>query len=96
MSKTFGDTVNYNLSGINSMIGKVSQLRTEIEKIKNGYDEYIVSNLAPNWRTSGGEAMIKKLQDFSNNDLQNFIKYLENKIEDLQDSNGYVNHIDIS
>ena len=48
MSKTFGDTVNYNLSGINSMIGKVSQLRTEIEKIKNGYDEYIVSNLAPN------------------------------------------------
>lgn len=93
MATARGDELNFSVSGLGSMIRKVEKLKKEIEIIKGKYDDYIVEELAPNWRTTGGEVMINKLKNFSNNDLQGFIKYLENKIEDLDESHGYTGKI---
>lgn len=89
MAKAYGDEIDFSVSGLGSMIDKVKELKAEIEIIKGKYDDYIVEELAPNWRTTGGEVMINKLKNFSSNDLQGFIKYLGNKVEDLEESHGY-------
>lgn len=88
--------LTYNEAQLKSMIGIVEEIRDKIISSKNAYDEYVVSNLEPNWKTTSGIQVVNELKSFSNNNIQSFIDYLNQRISELYITLEQVQRIDVA
>lgn len=82
----YGDNLTFSESGLQTVIGILSELKGEIGVFKDQYLEYVETNLKPNWTTTGGVQSVELLRNFAEEDIQNFINYLQNRIDNLNAS----------
>lgn len=90
----YGDMLTFNHGQIRQAITLMGEIKGEIEKLKQNYIEYVNTTLRNAWNTQNGQVTADKLVEFANNDIQSFIMYLQNRIEDLEQSAGNAQKID--
>lgn len=82
----YGDNLTFSESGLQTVIGILGELKGEINSFKDQYLNYVETNLKPNWTTTNGVQSVEILRNFAEEDIQNFINYLQNRIDNLNAS----------
>ncbi len=77
------DTLKFNHGQLKTMIEYITEIRDEIVKQKETYDEYVNGTLALDWTTTGGTNAVERLRKFSEEEIQSFINDLNQRIEHL-------------
>lgn len=86
--------LDFDLGGISNSIKMIEGERDGIMEAHTKLQNCIDNTLRPNWTTTSGEQMVKKVQDFSTETIQNnLIPYVNNKIQGLR--NAYQKMVEI-
>lgn len=91
---TYSDNVKFNSEQLMTQVRVLENVRDMMVSSKNKYVEYLETNLRPNWTTDGGEAAADRLRNFAETDIQDFITFLNQKIEGLTTSQATTVQID--
>ena len=79
----YSDNLTFSESGLQAVISVLSKLKGEISAFKDQYLNYVETNLKPNWTTTNGVQSIEILRNFANEDIQDFINYIQNRIDNF-------------
>ena len=79
-----GDKLNFEIVGVKTNIIGMHALNEINKKNKEKFIDYIKSTLAPEWVTTNGAAAVAELERFVNTRFQEYITYLDEKIDDLE------------
>ena len=94
MATMHSDNLEFNSEQLSKQIEILEDVRTTIANSKEKYEEYINQELKPNWTTEAGIQTAEELISFSQTEIQGFIGYLDNRIQNLR--NAYENTIRIN
>lgn len=78
------DNLQFNILELGNQINTLKEVRDTIYNLKERYLEYIANNFAPNWTTENGVKTVKDLNQFANVNINDFIKYFDGRISDLE------------
>lgn len=96
MGYSKSDLLQFNESQLTAMIGIMEEIHEQMLASKNSYDDYVINQLSPVWTTDNGRKSISDLQKFSEQDIQNFLNYINSRIEDLNSALENVKNINIA
>lgn len=75
-------------------IERLKDIMVDNNRIKDNFISYIDTKMAPYWTTEEGLETIEELRDFVNNDYQEYINYLNDRINALESIIPNLNAID--
>ena len=84
----------FSQEGVKKIAGELRELNSNNSKNKEKFLEYIESGIAPYWTTTEGKIALEELRNFANNDYQNYINYLNTRIDALEDILPNLQNID--
>lgn len=90
----YADALEFNQQGIQKVVDSLNEISANMTKIKQDFIQYNETNLKPYWVTAGAEIAQNRLNQFINVDMEEFIKYINEKINNLQATISYANQID--
>ncbi len=96
MAGTYSDNLEFNSEQLQAQIGIMENVRDMMVSAKEKYMDYISQQLSPNWTTENGQKTVNELLNYAETDIQSFINYLNNRIEDLTVSQQKTVQIDQS
>lgn len=82
----YTDLLQFNAPQLDAQIKILEGIRDTIKLANTRYIGYIDEKLVPNWTTDNGIVSVGKLKDFSERNIQDFITYLDLRINDLNDA----------
>lgn len=91
---TYSDNVKFNSEQLMAQVRVLENVRDMMISSKDKYVEYLETNLRPNWTTEGGRAAADRLRNFAETDIQDFITFLNQKLEGLTTSQATTVQID--
>lgn len=77
------DRLDFSIDGVKKAIEEMRESNSQNEKNKEAFLDYINSKLEPEWNTVQGKEAIEELRNFANVKFQDYITYLNGKINDL-------------
>lgn len=80
----YSDNLTFSEEGLANTIAVLDELKGEITVFKDRYLEYVSTNLKPNWTTTNGVKSVEDLNTFAETDIQNFINYLQRRIDNFR------------
>ncbi len=83
---TYSDNLEFNSEQLLAQIEILESVRDLIVNSKQKYEEYINSQLRPNWTTDAGTKTVNELINFSETDITSFITYLNGRIQNLKEA----------
>lgn len=90
----YSDNLDFSPEGLQAQIGVLEEVLSVIKKLENDFVAYNESNLKPYWTTAGSIIAQSKLEGFIHTDIDGFIQYLTNRIEDLRSAHSNLLKID--
>lgn len=96
MSVSHSDLLQFNEGQLAEMIGIMEEIHAKMTTSKNAYDDYVANQLSPAWTTDNGRKSVSDLQSFSEQDIQNFINYINSRVSDLNSALEHVRNINIA
>ena len=78
------DNLQFNILELGKQINTLREVRDTIYNLKERYLEYVSNELAPNWTTENGVKTAEDLKRFANVNINDFIKYFDGRISDLE------------
>ena len=88
------DSLYFDQASLQKVISFLTEAKDGMTKVKEEFIQYNETNLKKYWSSAGSIVAQSRLESFINNDIENFIQYINQRINDLQDSVPYVNRID--
>lgn len=82
---TNSDTLAYDIEGLKSSVESLKETNQQMVSSQQEFLNYINGPLTTNWNTPNGKIAIEKMRAFAENDYQNYINYLSNKISDFEE-----------
>ncbi len=79
----YTDSLKFSETELGAQIKVLEEIRQTIKVSNDRYNEFIGENLVPNWTTENGVQSVKRLQRFSQENIQEIINYLDGRINDL-------------
>lgn len=80
------DRLDFSIDGVRKTIEELILNNQKNEKNKAAFVEYIDSSLAPEWNTKEGKIAVEELKKFANTEYQDYIQYLEGRINVLENT----------
>lgn len=77
------DRLDFSIDGVKRSIEEMRESNSQNEKNKEAFLDYIRTKLAPEWNTVQGKEAVAELETFANTKFQEYIDYLNGKINDL-------------
>ena len=77
------DRLDFSIDGVKKAIEEMRESNSQNEKNKEAFLDYINSKLEPEWNTVQGKEAVEELRNFANVKFQDYITYLNGKINDL-------------
>ena len=90
------DLLEFNEVQLGAMIEIIEDVRDKMVVSKSSYDDYITNSLAPGWTTENGLKTVSDLRIFSNENIQQFITYIDNRIMELKSVLEEVKRINVA
>ena len=90
----YSDNLDFSPEGLQAQIGVLEEVLSVIKNLKNDFVAYTEFNLHSHWISSGSSRARSKLRDFIYTDIDGFIQYLTNRIEDLRSVHSNLLKID--
>ncbi len=90
------DNLEFNEPQLEAQIEILEGIREMLTKLKNQYVDYVESQLRPNWTTDSGVKSVESLEKFANINIQEFINYFDQKINDLRAALQNVKNINMA
>ncbi len=78
------DRLDFSIDGVKRAIEEMRESNSQNKKNKEAFIDYIDSKLAPEWYTKEGQVAVAELKDFANTKFQDYIAYLDGKIDALE------------
>lgn len=78
------DRLDYSIDGVRKAAEEMRADNKANEKNKELFIDYINNQLVPEWNTPQGKAAIEDLKGFAEKDFQDYINYLNDKIDALE------------
>lgn len=88
------DLLTFNEGTVRSLIQTFEEAKSALIKAKGEYDEFVATQLEPNWNTPGGKATALNLKQYSNEHIQSYIDYCQQNINNLTEVIPYLVKID--
>ena len=77
------DRLDFSIDGVKRSIEEMRESNSLNEKNKEALLDYVRTKLAPEWNTVQGKEAVAELENFANTKFQEYIDYLNGKINDL-------------
>ena len=77
------DRLDFSIDGVKKAIEEMRESNSQNKSNKEAFLEYIDSKLAPEWNTKEGQVAVEELRAFVNGKFQDYITYLDGKIDAL-------------
>jgi len=77
------DRLSFSIEGVKKAIEDMRESNSLNEQNKEAFLDYILTKLAPEWNTVQGKEAVTELENFVKNNFQDYINYLNSKIDDL-------------
>ncbi len=90
----YNDNLDFSPEGLQAQIGVLEEVRDVIKQLKNDFVAYNEANLKPYWSTAGSLLAQAKLESYINHDIEDFILYLDGRINDLKSAHSDLLKID--
>lgn len=78
------DRLDFSIEGVKRAVENMRTGNATNEKNKQAFLEYIDGELAPEWNTVQGQQAINELKSFVNTKFQDYIDYLNGKIDAIE------------
>lgn len=78
------DRVEFSIPGVKSQVENLRESNSLNKRNKEAFLDYIDSKLAPEWNTKEGKVAVGELRNFVNTKFQDYITYLDEKIDSLE------------
>lgn len=96
MGGSKSDLLQFNEGQLSEMISIMEEIHDKMVVSKNSYDDYVANQLNPVWTTDNGRKSVSDLQSFSEQNIQNFINYINSRIADLNSALEYIKNINMA
>ena len=87
------DTTRFDQASLQRVISFLTETRDDMIKLKEEFIEYNETKLKKYWISAGSIVAQSRLESFINNDIESLIKYINQGINNLQDSVPDVNNM---
>ena len=81
-----GDRLDFSIDGVRRSVETMRENNELNRKNKQAFLEYINSDLAPEWNTKEGQVAVEELRGFVNGRFQEYIDYLNAKIDVIENT----------
>ena len=78
------DRLEFSIDGVKRAAEEMRESNSLNKKNKEAFLEYIDSKLSPEWNTKEGQVAVGELRNFANTKFQDYITYLDEKIDALE------------
>ena len=78
------DRLDFSIEGVRKSVENLRAGNEQNQKNKTAFIEYIDSKLAPEWNTTNGVEAVADLRNFVNTQFQEYIDYLNNRIDAVE------------
>ena len=78
------DRLEFSIDGVRASIENMRQSNEMNKQNKHAYLDYVSNELAPAWNTANGQASVEELKSFANTKFDEYIRYLDRKIDDVE------------
>ena len=78
------DRLDFSIDGVKRAVEEMRESNSQNTRNKEAFLEYIDSRLAPEWNTKEGQVAVAELKNFVNTKFQDYITYLNGKIDALE------------
>ena len=78
------DRLDFSIEGVKKAVENMRTANEQNQKNKTSFIEYIDGQLAPEWNTKEGIVAVEELKKFVNTQFQEYIDYLNNKIDAVE------------
>ena len=78
------DRLSFSIDGVRKTAETMRENNTLNKKNKEAFLNYIDNNLVPEWNTPQGQVAIEELKAFVNGQYQEYVDYLDGKIDALE------------
>lgn len=83
--REYADNLNFSIPGVARTIENLKELNKENEQNGTNFSEYIESSVVPVWTTERGKEQIQELRNFVENEFTDYVKYINEKIQILEE-----------
>lgn len=77
------DRLDFSIEGVKRAIEEMRESNSQNKKNREAFLDYVRTKLAPEWNTVQGKEVITQLEDFANTKFLEYIDYINEKIDDL-------------
>ena len=78
------DRLDFSIDGVRQSVENLRAGNVQNQKNKQAFLDYIDTKLAPEWNTVEGRVAVQELRNFVNTQFQNYIDYLNNRIDAVE------------
>lgn len=78
------DRLDFSIDGVKRSIEEMRESNAQNKTNKEDFLGYIDSKLSPEWNTKEGQVAVNELRDFVNTKFQDYITYLDAKVDALE------------
>ena len=84
----------YNLETIKAKVEEIKTKYKEKAKSKDAFVEHVETVLKPHWTTTGGVSAVKRLENYADNNYQDYLEIIKNTIDKFDYIIDMLKHIE--